>query len=64
MANCKNHPQTESVYFCSKYKYNLCQACLRCSDPQIYCKFRTSCVIHFLEKEKKIDSLEGRDEHS
>ena len=54
MENCKNHPQIESAYFCFKYKYYLCHACVRCADPQIYCKYRTSCVINFLEKEKKI----------
>jgi hypothetical protein len=22
----------------------------RCSDPELYCKYRTSCLIHFMEK--------------
>ena len=30
----------------------MCEACIKCRDPQIYCKFRTSCPIHFLTKRK------------
>jgi hypothetical protein len=22
----------------------------RCSDPELYCKYRTSCMIHFMQK--------------
>ncbi len=22
----------------------------RCSDPELYCKYRTACLIHFMEK--------------
>ena len=22
----------------------------RCADPELYCKYRTSCLIHFMEK--------------
>ena len=51
-ACCKNHPDRESIYFCSKYKYPLCEFCARCPDPELYCKFRSSCIIRFLEKEK------------
>ncbi len=52
-ARCKNHPERESIYFCSKYKYPLCEECARCPDPELYCKFRSSCIIHFLEKERR-----------
>jgi hypothetical protein len=31
----------------------LCDACLKCKDPELYCKFRPSCMIHFLEKERR-----------
>ena len=31
----------------------MCDACLKCRDPDLYCKFRESCVIHFLEKEQQ-----------
>ena len=53
MGKCKNHPDVESSYFCQKQKYYLCLECLQCADPDFYCKYRSSCVIHFLEKEKK-----------
>jgi len=26
------------------------EACLRCRDPRIYCKLRSSCTIHFLTR--------------
>jgi len=53
MGNCKNHSQVEGLYFCSKYKHYLCAQCVKCSDSKMYCKFRPSCLIQFLEKEKK-----------
>lgn len=59
--SCKNHPGVEGIYFCSKLKYYLCHECVRCVDPKIYCKFRTSCVIHFLEKEKRIKNNDSGD---
>lgn len=36
-----------------KYEYSLCEACISCKDPDFYCKYRSACAIHFLEKEKK-----------
>lgn len=36
-----------------KHKYNVCEQCIACSDPEIYCKFRSSCAIFFLEKEAR-----------
>lgn len=59
MGKCKNHPQVESSYYCTKHQYHLCPLCLKCSDPQIYCKFRTSCIICFLDKEKKVKQFWG-----
>ena len=38
---------------CLKHHHYLCEACLSCSDPDLYCKFRQSCAIHFLEKERR-----------
>lgn len=40
-------------YQCQKHLTEVCEECLGCKDPTIYCKFRPSCVIHFLEKERK-----------
>ena len=38
---------------CMKYQMYLCEQCLKCRDPNLYCKFRSSCPISFLEKERK-----------
>jgi len=59
MGKCKNHPNVDTAYYCSKHQYYLCEECLTCVDPEIYCKFRSSCVINFLEKEKKIKEKNG-----
>jgi hypothetical protein len=60
MGTCKNHPERETGYLCQKHDFYLCEECLRCSDPDIYCKFRSSCVIHFLTRKNgaTIDSRE------
>ncbi len=33
-----------------KHNYYLCEECLECKDPEIYCKFRSSCAIHFISR--------------
>jgi hypothetical protein len=33
-----------------KHELYMCEECLHCRDPEIYCKFRPSCAIHFMEK--------------
>jgi ferredoxin len=38
-----------------KYNVYLCGECLKCRDPELYCKFRSSCPIWFLQK-KGIDA--------
>jgi hypothetical protein len=47
---CEKHPDKEGVYFCAKYNRYLCAACMACADPNLFCKHRTSCIIHELEK--------------
>jgi len=46
---CKNHPDRDPVITCMKMNFGYCQECLdtceACTDPCIYCKHRTSCVI-------------------
>lgn len=51
MGNCRNHQNVETGYLCSKYKYYVCEKCLTCADPEIYCKYRSSCIIHYAEKD-------------
>ncbi|SMC54355.1 hypothetical protein SAMN02746065_10412 [Desulfocicer vacuolatum DSM 3385] len=50
MGKCKFHPERETAYKCMKHDYYLCNECLECRDPDIYCKFRSSCPIHFISK--------------
>lgn len=51
MGKCINHPDRETRYECMKYNVFMCDECLKCRDPDLYCKFRPSCPISFLEKE-------------
>jgi uncharacterized 2Fe-2S/4Fe-4S cluster protein (DUF4445 family) len=55
MGKCINHPDRETNYICMKHNIYLCQECLECRDPDIYCKFRSSCPIYFITK-KGFDS--------
>ena len=57
MGKCVNHTDVENSYVCTKHDVYMCEECLHCSDPEIYCKFRTSCTIWFIEKRggKEID---------
>ncbi len=53
MGRCIHHPDIETSYVCLKHNVYLCESCLKCKDPEIYCKYRTACPIRFLDKEKK-----------
>ena len=48
MGTCINHPDRETSYICMKHNIYLCDECLGCRDPDIYCKFRPSCPIYFI----------------
>ncbi len=37
---------------CSKHGIYLCEECLSCRDPDIYCKFRSACPIWYEHKRK------------
>ena len=50
MGKCMNHPDRETGYICMKHNVYLCEECLECRDPDIYCKFRPSCPIYFITK--------------
>jgi hypothetical protein len=60
MGICKNHPSRETWHICLKHNYYLCSECLQCNDPEIYCTFRSSCVIFFLTL-KKGDAIDRED---
>jgi uncharacterized 2Fe-2S/4Fe-4S cluster protein (DUF4445 family) len=53
MGNCVNHPDRETSYICMKHEIYLCEDCLKCRDPEIFCKFRSSCPIWFIDKRQK-----------
>ncbi len=38
---------------CAKYNRDQDGDNPRCSDPDLYCKHRTSCLIHFMEKSRR-----------
>ena len=48
MGKCINHPDTDTGYLCMKYNIYLCDQCMECRDPDLFCKFRSSCSIHFI----------------
>lgn len=53
MGKCISHPDQETSFVCMKHQVYLCEACLACRDPELYCKFRESCPIWFIAKEER-----------
>ena len=62
MGFCRNHPERESQYQCQKHAVYLCEECLRCLDPELYCKFRNACTIWFVHKERVREERQVADE--
>ena len=63
MEHCINHPDKETRFVCLKHNIYMCEECLQCRDPQIYCKFRPSCPIHFLTKRKRnLDTVNSHED--
>jgi uncharacterized 2Fe-2S/4Fe-4S cluster protein (DUF4445 family) len=58
MGQCLCHPEKDTPYLCMKDNVYLCDECLHCRNPEIYCKYRTSCPIWFMEKRGFKDSEE------
>lgn len=50
MGRCVNHPDRETEVMCLKHNIYLCMECFKCRDPELYCRFRSSCQIWFIEK--------------
>lgn len=46
---CRFHPGRPAVVRCNKYAYHYCQECVdacdACTDPNLYCQYRTQCFI-------------------
>lgn len=53
MGKCINHPERETPYICMKHQTYLCEECLRCKDPNVYCKHRPGCPIWFMSKRQE-----------
>lgn len=49
MTSCRFHPDRKAVVRCEKFEYGYCQECLNscaaCTDPALYCRHRTACII-------------------
>jgi len=50
MGKCVSHPDRETSYLCMKQNIYMCEECIKCRDPEIYCKYRSSCPINFISK--------------
>ena len=59
MDHCVNHPDRETAYECLKHQIYMCQDCIDCRDPEIYCKYRSSCPVSFLSKKGVEDWVGG-----
>ena len=53
MGKCINHPDRETPYLCMKHQIYLCEECLHCKDPNVYCKHRPGCPIWFMSKRQE-----------
>jgi uncharacterized 2Fe-2S/4Fe-4S cluster protein (DUF4445 family) len=62
MGMCINHPDRETPYICMKHQIYLCEDCLSCRDPKIYCKYRSACPIWFMSKRKNGWDAEDKQE--
>lgn len=53
MEKCARHPERETRFQCLKHGTWMCEECLGCRDPELYCKNRSACPIWYIEKRKK-----------
>ena len=53
MGKCTCHPEKETRFQCLKHGVWLCDECLKCRDPELYCKHRSACPIWFIEKRER-----------
>ncbi|MBA4392948.1 MAG: hypothetical protein C0407_05295 [Desulfobacca sp.] len=57
MPACRNHPGQEGKFPCQKHQIAYCRECFEkgvvCNDPNLYCKFRSQCLINESQKERK-----------
>jgi uncharacterized 2Fe-2S/4Fe-4S cluster protein (DUF4445 family) len=53
MGKCTCHPEKDTHFQCLKHGVWLCDECLKCRDPELYCKHRSACPIWFIEKRQR-----------
>ena len=53
MPHCIHHTDRETRYHCGKHNIYLCEECLTCRDPELFCKFRSACPIWFMSRKQK-----------
>ena len=61
MGKCVNHPDRETSFMCSKHGVYMCEECLECRDPNIYCKFRSACPIWFEHKRREREVRQAKE---
>ncbi len=49
---------------CEKYKEKMKAEDAKCLHPKEYCKFRTSCIITFIEKDKEKEKAGKKEKNS
>lgn len=45
---------------CDKFKETMESEDAECRHPEGFCQTRTSCIIHFMEKERKREEAQGK----
>jgi len=63
--NYVHHPYWERIIMelvCVKYNEKMDSGDAYCKHPGDYCKFRTSCIIHFIESERDDESDPPQDD--
>ena len=59
---CRNHPGRDALAVCQKHETGFCRECCEClnidhccecMDPQLYCKFRSQCIIWELSRDRR-----------
>lgn len=58
MGTCTRHPDRETRFQCLKHGVWMCEECLACRDPELYCKNRSACPIWYLEKRRRREEKE------
>jgi len=59
---CRNHPEQDATALCQKLGVGFCTACCACEetaaccgclDPQVYCQFRSQCLVWELSRPRR-----------